>query len=809
MLRLSILLSFLTIVSTCFAQKTIKKISYQQFLSHLESVDTFFIDNSSITSTNWEKDQVGITQPFKGKVLKKKNWTNTKKYSYYSCAIKNQQADGTILYFDEFFIPKGGKLYLLSARSHRLLTFDDTDNIEGGSFSTLEIEDSLLSFIYQGPLNSKKPIFKLREVGVLKNTKKDTHKKAFGSAGSCLINVNCSEGDQWKNQKRSVVRILTKVSSSIYTCSGTLVNNTAEDCTPYVITAEHCANIPNTNTYSTANDLESWQFYFNYESSTCDTPDSEDAINSQTITGATFIAQSHDMGGDFGSDFFLVKLHKNIPNSYNAYFSGWNNENKPSSSGVSIHHPKNDIKKISTFTTLITSDYSAAVENPTPDAHWKVQWAATTNGHSITEGGSSGGPLFDSNGLLIGNLNGGQASCNDLEKPDWYGKLSYSWNSNGKTDNLQLKPHLDPLNLGLTTLQGKNNLLIDKLPTVTISASKQNVCDNENITFSITQLENQGEQPTYKWLVNDIIVSEKNSYTNNNLRKGDIVTCQLTSSIKCIPNNHVFSNEIIMDLKTTYQTNAIIHTNSAELCPNESVTFVISQQTGQGTYQWYLNDTLTSVNSTFSSDTLETNDQIHLLLNSNEECNTSESANSNYIKMTVEDSITPTIQINLVNETLPLCTISSASIQALTTGSGQTGIVEWFINNEYEGDGLELILLEAINNDTIHATLNSSLICSTDLEVFSKPITVTTTICTGISTSEERNDISIYPNPFNNEVYISGNNIQKISFINSIGIPVLVSKYIEVINCSHLTSGVYTIIIQTNNQQQTKKLIKK
>ena len=134
--------------------------------------------------------------------------------------------------------------------------------------------------------------------------------------------------------------------------------------------------------------------------------------------------------------------------------------------------------------------------------------------------------------------------------------------------------------------------------------------------------------------------------------------------------------------------------------------------------------------------------------------------------MTVEDSITPTIQINLVNETFPLCTNSSASIQASTTGSGQTGIVEWFINNEYQGHGLELTLLEAINNDTIHATLNSSLICSTDLEVFSKPMRVTTTICTGISTSEERSNISIYPNPFNNEVYISGNNIQKISFIN-------------------------------------------
>ena len=55
--------------------------------------------------------------------------------------------------------------------------------------------------------------------------------------GSCNINVVCPDGDPWRNQIRSVARITM---SGMFVCTGQLINNTAQDDTPYFLTAQHC-----------------------------------------------------------------------------------------------------------------------------------------------------------------------------------------------------------------------------------------------------------------------------------------------------------------------------------------------------------------------------------------------------------------------------------------------------------------------------------------------------------------------------------------------------------------------------------------
>ena len=85
--------------------------------------------------------------------------------------------------------------------------------------------------------------------------------------------------------------------------------------------------------------------------------------------------------------FLLVELN-NDPD-FNPYFAGWNRSNIPATSGVSIHHPSGDIKKISTFTQSLTSAGGLGFGNDNT-THWRVYWSNTVNGHGVTEGGSSG-----------------------------------------------------------------------------------------------------------------------------------------------------------------------------------------------------------------------------------------------------------------------------------------------------------------------------------------------------------------------------------------------------------------------------------
>jgi hypothetical protein len=196
--------------------------------------------------------------------------------------------------------------------------------------------------------------------------------------------------------------------------------------------------------------LANWIFYFNYESSSCANPISENQVLNQTVRGAELVARSNDDGGETGSDFLLLKLNP-IPTAYNPYFAGWTRQDIAPGSGVAIHHPEGDIKKISTY---LTSARSSSFSNRVSDTHWSVTWNSTSNGYGVTEVGSSGSGLYDDNKLLTGILTGGSSSCINRTSPDVFGKFSYSWESNGSNSINQLKSWLDPINTGEFAILG-------------------------------------------------------------------------------------------------------------------------------------------------------------------------------------------------------------------------------------------------------------------------------------------------------------------------------------------------------------------
>lgn len=88
------------------------------------------------------------------------------------------------------------------------------------------------------------------------------------------------------------------------------------------------------------------------------------------------------------------------------------------------------------------------------NAHWNVTWSSTSNGHGVTEAGSSGASLFNQNKKIIGQLSGGSSFCSSPNSPDQFGKFSTSWSSNGSSPGAKLKPWLDPLNLNVNSLDG-------------------------------------------------------------------------------------------------------------------------------------------------------------------------------------------------------------------------------------------------------------------------------------------------------------------------------------------------------------------
>lgn len=348
-------------------------------------------------------------------------------------AVQSPGAYSLNFIFNKYKLPEGAKLWLYNEdHSHVLGAFTHKNNQYTEIFATDLIKGEKVIIEYYEPANVAFPgeiIISTVTHGYI-NTFSDDFLRNFGSSGSCNMNVACPDGAPWADQIRSVVML---VSGGNGFCSGALINNTLNDGKPYILTANHCYN-PS---------ISSWVFRFNWQSATCTNPTSSPSFVS--LSGATLRARRTP------SDFCLVEINQAVPNNYNAYWAGWDNSGTIPTNTVSIHHPSGDIKKISFDDNppvlTGTNNGGFSTEN---NATWQVTW----NRNTTTEGGSSGSPLFDQNGRIIGQLWGGGASCSNLTSPDYYGRLANSWNPSGSNSTNRLMDWLDPNNSGVTTLNG-------------------------------------------------------------------------------------------------------------------------------------------------------------------------------------------------------------------------------------------------------------------------------------------------------------------------------------------------------------------
>ena len=326
------------------------------------------------------------------------------------------------IYFDDLKINETCVLEIYNEEGDLQLKVDSKNNPKGGLYATHPIKGSALKLIFKGDTSDSK--ISIGEIGYFWKSLNE-----ISSSGFCQVDVNCSEGEEWENQKNGVVRLLLKTNSSSVYCSGTLMNNTSRDCRPYVLSADHCIdNVSSDN-------LKQSFAYFNYENSSCEV---ENATSDNFILGMALRAST---SFNNSSDLLLLELDEAIPLEYSPYYNGWNKSNAIFSGGVSIHHPKGDVKKISTYTSnLITADEDGLTEN----AFWRVNWAETINGHGVTETGSSGSPIFNHEKLVVGVLSVGTSFCTKPEDPDYYGKFSYSWDSQLDSSK-RLDVWLDPI----------------------------------------------------------------------------------------------------------------------------------------------------------------------------------------------------------------------------------------------------------------------------------------------------------------------------------------------------------------------------
>ena len=348
-----------------------------------------------------------------------------------SLTLESKHAISINLIFNNFYLEKGSYLHIYSPnKSFVDGAYTAQNNNQARVLGTDIIKGDKVVVEYFEPTNSQS--LSQLNIGMIVHGYLDVNnwnnQLKVNESGGCNMDVACSDGDLWRNEIKAVARI----TNGGGLCSGTLVNNTNNDGKPYLLTANHCS----------PQSMSSAVFRFNYDSPICgsqSSSNSQTAVSNDLINGSSFKARNPN------SDFGLILLNSTPPDTYNAYYSGWNNSSDIPGTTVGIHHPRGDVKKISFDDNSPASGNMGAASS---NAEWKIlAWDRNTT----TEGGSSGSGLWDENHLIVGQLHGGQANCANSVN-DFYGKFSVSWNGNSSTN--RLKDWLDPTSSGVTSLTG-------------------------------------------------------------------------------------------------------------------------------------------------------------------------------------------------------------------------------------------------------------------------------------------------------------------------------------------------------------------
>ena len=180
---------------------------------------------------------------------------------------------GSNLYYEDFYIPEGGKLYIYSPEGKQILgAYTHATHPEHGAFATEPIRGNTLILDYEAPVTGEMPAIKVQGVGyfyrpvLMADPGAEHHMSSEdgadpGFARYCQINANCPEGDPYQDQKASSVAMLMVGGRGIGFCSGNLVNNVAGDFKPYVMSAAHCASVTDKFEVSPLQ-LNQWIFSF-------------------------------------------------------------------------------------------------------------------------------------------------------------------------------------------------------------------------------------------------------------------------------------------------------------------------------------------------------------------------------------------------------------------------------------------------------------------------------------------------------------------------------------------------------------------
>ena len=213
----------------------------------------------------------------------------------------------------------------------------------------------------------------------------------------CHLDVTCYP--EWSSSAAGAAYFVYERSEGSFRCSGTLLNNTRQDLTPYFLTAAHCV--------ATEEEARSVIAFWHYQTQTCNGELSDFQSVPRTEGASLLSTTGFREVGDPEGDMTLLRLEGDLPDG--VMFQGWDADPQPIGAQVTgIHHPGSD------WGTFKRISFGQIIPDPGFGTSDDV-YVFTSYTQGYTEPGSSGSALFSSPRTVVGALSFGRGEAAEVE----------------------------------------------------------------------------------------------------------------------------------------------------------------------------------------------------------------------------------------------------------------------------------------------------------------------------------------------------------------------------------------------------------
>ena len=335
--------------------------------------------------------EVGFTFDAAAKSASMGNLVESDGKSVWSGSFRSPGASGVRLHLTDIALPKGAELYVFGRHGH---AFGPYIGAHKELWTNTVAGDEIVLQLHQPSspaLASASRLFTVSQLSHLGD------RYSFGFTGekafcpwndSCILNAECASIPSAVQAVQDAVAYLVfSLPGGSFICSGGLLNDTDSSGTPYFLTANHCFD-----TQSAASSLEAhFQWTVGCGASCGSQYNPPGSV--PRVLGANLLATSAN------TDFTFLELNSAAPAG--STFLGWTTANVANSSGTQLYrvsHPSGSPQAYSEQSV----NTSAGTCGSLPRGNFIYSDATLAD----SEGGSSGSPVVNGSGQVVGQLFG-------------------------------------------------------------------------------------------------------------------------------------------------------------------------------------------------------------------------------------------------------------------------------------------------------------------------------------------------------------------------------------------------------------------